>query len=197
MITTIIFDFGGVLFTNGTKRFIASISSRYHIPQANVAEVIDGDLGSLYREAKITREDFWGKVIGTLHLTESADKLAKEWIEGYEIIEGTRRIIIELSKKYHLFYLSDNIKERVDALDDKFHFTPLFLGGIFSHEAGVRKPNVKIYELALRKAGSKPEETIYIDDKPPFLTPAQQLGMKTIVFTTPEQLQVDLDTLLT
>jgi FMN phosphatase YigB (HAD superfamily) len=192
MIATFLFDLGGVLFTNGTKKFIKEISLSHKISENEVKDVIDGEIGSLYRESKITRDIFWKKVIEILHLPECVDALEKKWIDGYEIISGTKDIIMELSKKYQVFYLSDNVKERVDSLDAKFDFIRLFKGGIFSHEAGVRKPNPKIYELALDKSNSKPEETIFIDDKPHFLKPAKELGIETILFTSPEELRKNL-----
>lgn len=192
MITTIIFDFGGVLFTNGTKRFISAIAKRYNLSEETVKNVIDGEIGSHYREAKISRDEFWAQVISHLHLSENADILEKEWIDGYEMIQGTMDIIEELSKRYSLYYLSDNVKERVDALKAKYKFTRLFKGGIFSHEVGVRKPHPDIYQSALNLTKSKPGETIYIDDKPPFLIPAQKLGLMTFAFTSPEQLRLDL-----
>lgn len=189
MVTTFFFDLGGVLFTNGTKKFITQISKSHHLPEGKVKEVIDGKIGSLYREAKISRDEFWRRVIESLELRENADVLEKQWVNGYEIMTETKSLIIELSKKYSLYYLSDNVKERVDALDAKFHFIKLFKGGIFSHEAGVRKPNPKIYEFALKKSGSIPEETVFIDDKQIMLEPAHKLGMRTILFTTPEDLK--------
>ncbi len=189
MITTFLFDLGGVLFTNGTKKFIKELSLSYNISENKVKEVIDGEMGSRYRESKITRDEFWRQVIEEFHLNESAEVLEKQWIDGYEIISGTKRIIAELSKKYSLYYLSDNVKERVEALNMKFDFLKLFKGGIFSHEVGVRKPNPKIYEFALLKSNSKPEETIFIDDKPMMLNPAKKMGINTILFTTPQQLE--------
>jgi putative hydrolase of the HAD superfamily len=189
MITTFLFDLGGVLFTNGTKKFIKEISKSYMLSENIITEVIDGEIGSLYREAKISRDEFWRQVIEKLHLNESVDILEKQWIDSYEIISGTKQIIIELSKKYSLYYLSDNVKERVDALDTKFDFLKLFKGGIFSHEVGVRKPDPKIYEFALNKSNSNPERTIFIDDKEMMLKPARTLGLHTILFSTPQELK--------
>ncbi|OGK62125.1 hypothetical protein A2334_04685 [Candidatus Roizmanbacteria bacterium RIFOXYB2_FULL_38_10] len=189
MITTFLFDLGGVLFTNGTKKFIRELSLSYRIPENEVKEVIDGEIGSFYRESKITRDEFWRLVIERLHLKESANILEKQWIDGYEIIPDTKLIITKLSKKYNLYYLSDNVKERVDTLDKKFNFLKLFKGGIFSHEVGVRKPNPKIYEFALNKSNAKPEQTVFIDDKQIMLEPAKLSGINTILFTTPKELE--------
>lgn len=193
MITTLLFDLGGVLFSNGTKTFIKELSISYSLPEQTIKEVIDGEIGSLYRESKISRDEFWRRVIEKLHLRESADILEQKWINGYDLITGTRDIIMQLSKNYHIFYLSDNVKERVDALDKRFDFKRLFSGGIFSHEVGVRKPNPKIYEFTLIKTNSKPEETLFIDDKPHLLEPAQKMGMNTLLFTSAPELKSQLE----
>ncbi|MBI4973614.1 HAD family phosphatase [Candidatus Roizmanbacteria bacterium] len=193
MITTFLFDLGGVLFTNGTKIFIHQLSTSYSIPEEKVKDMLDGDIGSQYREAKITRDEFWRQVKENLKIDNDVNLLEKQWIDGYELISGTRQIIEDLSKKYKIYYLSDNVKERVDALDKKFDFKKLFQGGIFSHEVGVRKPDPKIYEYALSVSGSLPNETVFIDDKQKMLDPAAKMGMKTILFTSPERLKENLE----
>lgn len=194
MVKAIIFDLGGVLFTNGTAAFVKKIVMRYGQNETIVRDVLDGKLGSLYREARISREEFWRGVKEVLGLHEKMEQLESEWIESYELIEGTKKIIEALSKKYKVYYLSDNVRERVEQLDRKYHFLSIFTGGIFSHEVGVRKPNPRIYQMVLKLARVDPHEAIYIDDKSHFLSPAQALGIATFVFTTPEQLREDLKT---
>lgn len=192
MIKAIIFDLGGVLFTNGTKKFIKSLSSRYKIPRDKVKEIMDGKLGSEYREGKITRDEFWKKLLSQLHIDEEINTLEDEWINGYELIEGTRDIILELSKNYKVYYLSDNVRERVERINGKYSFFQWFEGGIFSHEVGVKKPHPQIYRLALEKASVHPNEAVFIDDKESCLPPAIEMGMTTILFTSPEQLRKEL-----
>lgn len=196
MITTFLFDLGGVLFTNGTTQFITFLSSRYSLPVDFVKNIIDGELGTRYREGLISRDEFWAQAIKQLSLTESADTLENQWISGYQLISETKEIIILLSKKYNLYYLSDNVKERVDALDRRFHFLSLFQGGIFSHEVGVRKPDPKIYRYALSKANVVPSETVFIDDKKTNLEPASEMGITPLLFTTPEQFRIDIQPFL-
>jgi putative hydrolase of the HAD superfamily len=57
---------------------------------------------------------------------------------------------------------------------------------------GVRKPNPKIYEFALQKGQARPEETLFIDDKPKMIEPATKMGITGIVFESPEKLGEDL-----
>lgn len=193
MITTFLFDLGGVLFTNGTKHFILELSKKYSLSEDFVKNIIDGELGTLYREGTISRDEFWTKVKEKLAISESVGSLEKQWIQGYEIIHETKNCIKELSAKYNVFYLSDNVKERVEALDLRFQFISLFKGGIFSHEVGVRKPDPKIYTFALSKAQAFPVETVFIDDKESNLDPAKKMGITPLLFTSPTQLRRDIE----
>src|SRR3990167_2597682 len=182
MIKAIIFDLGGVLFTNGMRRFVKDISAKYNLEPERINAIIDGKTGSQYREAKITRDEFWKIVLKKLNIPERNDDLEEQWINGYELIEGTKDIILELEKKYKVYYLSDNVRERVDRLNNKYNFLEWFEGGIFSHEVGVRKPHPEIYRKALEKAQVEPTEAVFIDDKQTALEPAIKMGITSILF---------------
>lgn len=195
MIKAVIFDLGGVLFTNGTKQFITDLSETFHLDRDKVKDVLDGAIGSQYREGKLSRDEFWTQALDKLQITADIDKLETQWISGYKLIEGTKEIITALAKHYKVYYLSDNVRERVDRINAHYDFLRWFEDGIFSHEVGVRKPDPRVYHEALKKAQVKPDEVIFIDDKPVNLVPAQELGMTTILFESPEKLRRDLSDL--
>lgn len=196
MIRAIIFDLGGVLFTNGTKKFSEHLAQKYQIDVEKAKAILDkSDIGNAYRTGKITREEFWHAVKKELQLTEHIDVLEQGWIDVYVLIEETRDIILELAKKYKVYFLSDNVKERVEAIDKKYNFTKWFHGGVSSHEVGIRKPHPDIYKIALEQTGFSPEEVLFVDDKENNLTPGKDLGMSTLLFESPEKLQKDLQNL--
>lgn len=192
MYQLIVFDLGGVVFTNGTRRFIKALTQRYSLDQSKVKQVLDGSIGYDYRRGVLGRDEFWDKVIGRLKLTENSEKLEQEWISYYELIEDTKDLILKLKAKYQVWYLSNNVKERAKALDKRFGFTKWFDGGIFSHEVGMIKPNPDIYRLLLKKAQVEPQKAVFIDDKESSLKPAITLGITPVLFTGPENLEVKL-----
>lgn len=196
MIKAIIFDLGGVLFTNGSTRFIEYLDEKSRLNKDEIHGILMGDLGNSYRLGTISKIDFWESFIKELDIDESPEALEDEWINGYELISETKELIDELSKKYKVYFLSDNVKERVERLNKKHNFVDWFEDGIFSHEAGVKKPDPKIYEIVLSKTGVKGEEVIFIDDRPENLPPAQALGMRTLLFESPEKLRIDIDKLI-
>ncbi len=195
MITTIIFDLGGVLFTNGTKKLIEFVSEKYEIPKEKVEAVMEGEIGKKYREAKIDRVTFWDHFLKELHIKEDPIFLEDQWVMGYELIEDTRDIVHDLSEKYEVYFLSDNVRTRVDRIHERYGFLDWFEGGIFSHEVGLKKPHPELYKMILQKAGARAENAIFIDDKSECLTPAGEIGMTTILFENPMQLRTSLEKL--
>lgn len=196
MIKTIISDLGGVYFTDGTKNAISEISNRFSIPTEKVYKVLLGELGIQYRISKINEKEFWEKAQVLWGTNQDYKLLTKIWAEGNKPITRTVNIIKQLNQNgYEVLFLSNNIAERVDYLEERYHFKQNFKDGIFSHTAKIVKPNIKIYELVLEKTKSKAEEIVYIDDKEECLVPAKRLGMSVIQFKDAERLKQDLEKL--
>lgn len=187
-----LFDLGGVVFENGTKLFITELAETYNLGREFVSGVINGEAGNNYREGKMSRDDYWKAVTKELGIKADIDALEEAWISKYNLIEETKEIIDELKKQYKLYYLSDNVRERVEKISTKHNFLEWFEGGIFSHEVGARKPQPEVYKAALEKIGVPPEEIVFIDDKEENLSPAEELGMNVLLFTDPHQLREDL-----
>jgi HAD superfamily hydrolase (TIGR01509 family) len=186
------FDLGGVLFSDGTKEFIEYLHRSYGVGIARADELLNGFLGSCYREGKLTRDEFWSTFRQTLGLQVGQDGLEARWVNGYRLDKATRDLIQELSQDYDVYYLSDNVAQRIEAVERRYGFLRLFKGGVFSHEVGVRKPNPKIYQLLLQKAEVDAGQVVYVDDKQWALTPAQQLGMRTVLFHDSRQVRHEL-----
>lgn len=198
MIKTIIFDLGGVYFTDGSTKSIKIISEKYRIRQALVHEIFKGDIGTKYRSNMITHDEYWEMAKEYWKRPEiSTDELSQIWHNNYLPIQGTIEIIRKLKAKgYRLIFLSDNVQERVDFLQEKYDFLKDFSGGgVFSHVAKIRKPDLEIYKMALDIANAPAENCVYIDDKANLLEPAQKLGMHTIHFTSPQSLADELASL--
>src|ERR1035441_2221673 len=96
-IHTVIFDLGGVYFSDGTKRAVKVLSSRFDLDEREVSDQLIGKLGSEWRMGKLTAEQFWAKFKDRWKLTVSSDELSLIWFEGYELDRGTERVVTALS----------------------------------------------------------------------------------------------------
>ena len=187
---TVIFDIGGVYFSDGTRVAIDAIAAKYRIDRDAVEGFINGKQGRKYRIGAISADQFWHQAIRQWDIQSSAEILALIWNSSYQLDEGTARLVDRLRSAGHeLLYLSDNTAEKVAYLDAKFAFLQKFDDGIFSHLVSCRKPDPKIYELLLTKASHPADACIFIDDKPANLEPAKKLGMQTIAFKNSAHLE--------
>ena len=58
----------------------------------------------------------------------------------------------------------------------------LFDDFVFSYQVGMRKPDVRIYQLAAGRAGARPEDCVLIDDLPENCAGAREAGWSAIDF---------------
>ena len=190
---TVIFDLGGVYFSDGTRRAIDKIAAGYGVDRQTVAGFLNGEAGASYRTGRISGDRFWQQAAALWDIRASAAELSMTWCESYQPIQGTVRLVEQLRTADHqLLYLSDNTQERVAYLEEKYGFLKNFDDGVFSHLVRCKKPDPMIYEFVLAKALNPAAACVYIDDKPEYLEPAKQLGMGVIAFKSAGQLEVDL-----
>jgi HAD superfamily hydrolase (TIGR01509 family) len=190
---TVIFDLGGVYFGDGTRIAADTISAEYKIERDAVEAILNGESGKEYRIGKISAEQFWQRAITQWNIQASSEALSQLWCSSYQPNEGVVRLVDRLrNADYELLYLSDNTRERVAYLDERYSFLQKFDDGIFSHVVKHKKPDPIIYQLVLAKASHPANECVYIDDKPDYLGPAKNLGMEVIVFKSASQLETRL-----
>jgi putative hydrolase of the HAD superfamily len=73
-----------------------------------------------------------------------------------------------------------------------FDWLPRFDVLVWSYQLHMIKPDPAIYRYLLKELGTRPEETLFIDDRLVNVEAAQSLGIKALEFTTVERLRADL-----
>jgi putative hydrolase of the HAD superfamily len=63
---------------------------------------------------------------------------------------------------------------------------------VFSCVEGARKPERRIYEIAVERLGSPPDRIVFIDDDPKYINAAKQVGLSTILFRSIGRLKKEL-----
>lgn len=98
------------------------------------------------------------------------------------------------NKGIKIAILSNTIPEHVAILQDLKIFEN-FDELIFSYQVNLKKPDIKIFKLALERLGTTPDETVSIDDNSDYVKAAKSLGMHGIVFSDINTLKKDLENL--
>lgn len=193
---TVIFDLGGVFFSDGTHQAVDKIAAKYEVDRQAVAGFLNGEAGASYRTGRTTADQFWQQATTLWNIQALPEALSTIWCESYQPNRGTVRLVKQLRAADHqILYLSDNTAERVSYLEKKYGFLKNFDDGVFSHLARIKKPDHMIYELVLAKALNPAAACVYIDDKPEYLEPAKKMGMEVIAFKNAEQLESRLEEL--
>jgi HAD superfamily hydrolase (TIGR01509 family) len=92
--------------------------------------------------------------------------------------------LIKKLKNNHMIYLLSNTNAiHIDAFKKQLGntkwlaFCKLFDKMYLSHELGLRKPDVKIFEHILKEQTLKSEEVFFIDDSPQHIASAKKIGI--------------------
>ncbi len=105
---------------------------------------------------------------------------------------GTRELVERLKVHYKVAMLTNNNALGFKPFDSKFGFSQLFDEVIVSGQEGVKKPDEKIFHIALRKLNVSAKNAYFLDDTPANVDAAKALSIHGIVFKDAKQAEADL-----
>jgi len=193
-ITTLFWDIGGVVLTNGWDRSSRKLASdtfqfdyeefqdrhdlsfpAFDAGQLSLNDYLDRTL--FYRPRKFTREEFTAFMFAQ----------SKEY-------PATRAILDAVVATNHYFVGAINNEPlelnqyRIEAFHLRRSFQ-VFFSSCYLH---YRKPEEGIFRVALAVTQRQPQECVFIDDRPLNLEAPRRLGMSVIHHQSADQLGVDL-----
>tara|TARA_B100001564_G_scaffold26843_1_gene19891 strand:+ start:62 stop:676 length:615 start_codon:yes stop_codon:yes gene_type:complete len=131
---------------------------------------------------------------------EQADLIRMYYGRWEEMLRGSISGTVSILKKivsnneYRVFALTNWSAETFPIALKRFDFLHWFEGIVVSGTEKTRKPFPEIYETTLERYDLKACESIFIDDNERNVAAANQLGIQTIKFLNPHQLEKDLKT---
>jgi len=193
-ITTLFWDIGGVIMTNGwdtgARRRAAET---FHLDWEEFQDrhdlsfpAFDSGLSSLdeylnrtlfYRPRAFTREEFIAFMFAQ----------SKEYPESRAVLDKLARM-----EKYFIGSINNEPLELNEYRIKAFHLRrdfQVFFSSCYLH---TRKPEEMIYRIALEVTQRPPAECAFIDDRPLNLENPRKLGFKTIHYQDAEQLRAEL-----
>jgi 2-haloacid dehalogenase len=131
---------------------------------------------------------------------EQADLIRMYYGRWEEMLRGSISGTVSILKKivsnndYRVFALTNWSAETFPIALKRFDFLHWFEGIVVSGTEKTRKPFPEIYETTLERYDLKACESIFIDDNERNVAAANKLGIQTIKFLNPHQLEKDLKT---
>lgn len=189
----VIFDFGGVFTTSPIENF-AAFERRHGLPEKFIGSVIKtnhhANAWARYERAEIDIDEFDAlfaeetraagfeiggrRLVGLLSLSfrpQMIDALEQVKSAGFK----TGCITNNLPKiDARGMLAAEEKREQVERIFKSFDHV------IESSKAGVRKPELRIYEMMCEALAVSPPECVFLDDLGINLKPAKAMGMRTI-----------------
>ncbi len=179
------FDLGGVVVGSMVPHFLEYTQQVLGVPLPQLVEALD-----LYRPAmergETSPQQFWRQLTAKLGIKYEPDKDLQLWTAGYLENSPVRTEILDLADRlrtngYKVGMLSNTTAEHV-AINLGRHIFEHFDPALMSNQLGARKPEAAAFQALLAKLGTKPEETIFIDDLEENVAGAEAVGIKAIKF---------------
>jgi putative hydrolase of the HAD superfamily len=198
-IRAVAFDIGGVLEITPDLGVIRRWETRLGLPAGKLNERLH-DVWAAGGIGTITEDGVHQAITDRLGLDERKRMafMADVWRQylgtaNRELIEYARR----LRPRYRTGILSNSFVGAREREQAAYGFEDLVAEIIYSHEAGMSKPDPRIYALLCWRLGVGPEETVFVDDTDQCVAGARAAGIHAIRYRDNTQVIGEIEKLLT
>lgn len=186
MIRAIIFDLGNVLLHFDHRLIARRLEQGARRPEGKE----HGDFIRLTEEFEtgaVSPEEFHAAVVRAWELSGAVDlpTFSRLWSDIFWKNEELVPLLPDLARRHRLVLLSNTNVLHIEYARARFPevFVP-FHSCVLSHEAGMRKPDPRIFAEALARTGAAPDETLYFDDIKSYVDAASRLGIRAHQFVS-------------
>ena len=120
---------------------------------------------------------------------EAIEGIAKDLVYNprkYAFYDDALSVVPVLKEKYKLAIVSDAWPSLLDVYNEN-NMTSYFDSIVISSFLGTSKPDIKMYNTALKELNVKPEEAIFVDDSPKNCDGAMAVGINAVLLCRNKQ----------
>lgn len=175
MIDCVVFDIGNVLLSFDFGLALRRIAPFCRVPSVEIAAQLE-PLKVELESGRLAGAAFLGELAALAEYSGDPSLLRSAWQEIFEPIAATHKLVADLHGRIPLYLLSNTNDLHAEYFLKTYPVFSFFDGSVFSHEAGVMKPDAGIYDHAVSKFGLLPGRTLFIDDLLPNVEAARAGG---------------------
>ncbi|MEP0804792.1 MAG: HAD family phosphatase [Chloroflexota bacterium] len=185
-VKAVFFDLGGVILRTDFQAPRQRLAERLGMDYDDIEKIVFGGASASRASlGEISEEEHWRNVMKTLKLPVSDyERIRDEFFAGDVIDHNILNFLRSIKPKVRTGLISNawsGLRNYIvrEKFDDAFHHM------VISAEAGVAKPDPKIYHIALEQAQVKAKEAVFVDDFVENIEACEKIGMKGIHFKDP------------
>ena len=184
VVRAVIFDFGNVVSTFDTGRFLRTLADRSPLPIPRLsAEIYASGLHARYEAGAISSPAFYREAMARCRASMPMPAFIAAFTDIFEPVAGTADLIRRLAARYPVGLLSNtnpwHFQRQIRPSPPFPHFSTVTL----SYRVKAQKPAAAIYADAVAKLGVPAEGCVYVDDIPEFAEAARRAGLHGVTFT--------------
>jgi epoxide hydrolase-like predicted phosphatase len=175
----ILFDIGNVLLRLKNEEFLKALQAACPGMEAEVLRIEIQDPQGFhysYERGEISGPEFHEHLKKLYGLRWSHAEWLEHWNDYFLPNRPMEVLIAKLQGQLKFWALSNTNREHYLNFKREFRLFDGFEGVITSFECGLRKPDPRIYEIALKRMGLAAREVLFIDDLQVNVEVAKSLG---------------------
>ncbi|MBN2550921.1 MAG: HAD family phosphatase [Anaerolineales bacterium] len=198
MIRAVIWDLGGVLVRTEDSRSREDLARRSGKTRRELEDLVFGlEAGRRAQLGELSHAEHWEYLRQYFHYTpEEIQAFRLDFFRGDRLDHDLIDYIRSLRGRCKTGLLSNAFSDLRHLVTEVWNIADAFDEMIISAEAGIMKPDPRIYHLALSRLGVEPQEAIFIDDFAHNVDGARAVQMHAIHFKNPAQARAELEALL-
>ena len=172
----IFLDLGGVVF--GASGRESGLIKWEHISALN----------KIYGHGLNLGEDLFADFLTDYNQLTGHNLAGETFLESiFDTLDFNQELVDHLRTRFHLHILSDNYRENIQYIAQRYHFDQWSERQFYSFQYGLTKSDAKLFEMVLEDLGQAAEEVILIDDDAGNLAIAASCGIRGIQFVNNQQ----------
>ncbi len=191
-IRALFWDVGGVLLSNAWDYEERDLAVTQFLLDKPEFEARHKELVPAFEEGKISLDDYLERSVFYKPRTFTREDFKRFMFSLSKPKAAVLEIARALTRKYFMATLNNESRELNQYRIQTFGLVECFDLFVSSCYVAIRKPDERIYRLALDLSQHTPEECCFIDDRPVNIEGATKVGMRTVLMKDPAQLRRDL-----
>jgi epoxide hydrolase-like predicted phosphatase len=192
-IDTVIFDLGNVLLFFNWEIATDRLSSRTGKSRQEIGHYFMTTPFAMQLErGELSKQRFYETVSHDMEFDGPYEEFALIWSDIFTPNEPVIALAQQLRGRARRLALSNTNEIHVEFILKRYPFIREMDGHVFSHEAGLMKPDARIYEFLLKQFGVESSRAVFIDDIHANVDGARAVGLHGIHYQSPEQLRQEL-----
>jgi putative hydrolase of the HAD superfamily len=189
----VLFDLGGVVVEVESDRLVHQVSQLIGRPFEEVQQAVyHTDLLLPFELGRISATAYYEGLKKRLKLRWTYEQFVRAWNGIFTEHTDVTTLMQRLRKRHRLMALTNTNILHLDHIKASYPSLSVLEDWVASCDVGLRKPDPQFYRLALERAGVRPSEAVYVDDRPEMVEAGRAVGLTAIRFESGRQLNEDL-----